>query len=143
MPSQLMNDHQVMVRSMACHYPGNAQGQSGYWAVSTVSNDGLVPVPVTRWDAALYYSSEEKEGFTYAIHGGFCNDEDVIMSPGLRNIIMPSSVQEKEYYEVEAQALNSLNPDKAILKRLFLKSFGSFSTECFGTHVNHLFQATW
>ncbi|CAK9101811.1 Phenolphthiocerol/phthiocerol polyketide synthase subunit C ((Phenol)carboxyphthiodiolenone synthase subunit C) (Beta-ketoacyl-acyl-carrier-protein synthase I) (Phthiocerol synthesis polyketide synthase type I PpsC) [Durusdinium trenchii] len=78
-PSQLMNDHQVMVRSMACHYPGNAQGQSGYWAVSTVSNDGLVPVPVTRWDAALYYSSEEKEGFTYAIHGGFCNDEDVIM----------------------------------------------------------------
>ena len=52
-PSQLMNDHQVMVRpvkirqsrqsrlvklherSMACHYPGNVDGRSGYWAVST------------------------------------------------------------------------------------------------------------
>lgn len=78
-PSQLMNDHQVMVRSMACHYPGNCESQSGYWAVSTVSCDGLVPVPVTRWDAAQYYSAEEKEGFTYAIHGGFCNDDDVIM----------------------------------------------------------------
>lgn len=78
-PSQLMNDHQVMVRSMGCHYPGNCEGQSGYWAVSTVSCDGLVPVPVSRWDAAQYYSAEEKEGFTYAIHGGFCNDDDVIM----------------------------------------------------------------
>ncbi|OLP83289.1 Phthiocerol synthesis polyketide synthase type I PpsC [Symbiodinium microadriaticum] len=65
--------------SMACHYPGDARHQESYWLVALGGADGLVKVPVTRWDATEYFSADEKEGFTYAIHGGFCADEDVIM----------------------------------------------------------------
>lgn len=78
-PTQLMNDSQAMIRSMACHYPGDARHQESYWLVALGGADGLVKVPVTRWDATEYFSADEKEGFTYAIHGGFCADEDVIM----------------------------------------------------------------
>eukprot|EP00439_Symbiodinium_sp_Y106_P047954 s591_g6.t1 len=74
-----MNDSQAMIRSMACHYPGDARHQESYWLVALGGADGLVKVPVTRWDATEYFSADEKEGFTYAIHGGFCADEDVIM----------------------------------------------------------------
>ncbi|CAJ1446693.1 unnamed protein product [Effrenium voratum] len=78
-PSQLMNDNQVMVRSIGCHYPGCAGNVHDYWAVTAGCNDGLVRVPPSRWDVTEYYSPEDKEGFTYATHGGFCHDDDVIM----------------------------------------------------------------
>jgi len=83
-PEQLMTATQVFLRSIASHYPCDIASGEDYWATVTGAADGLVRVPAVRWDASEYYSPEaDKEGYTYAVHGGFCSDDTVVMFDNL------------------------------------------------------------
>lgn len=102
MPKQIHGDR-THVMSYSSRYPGGNISPDQYWNFFTCGTDALTKVPLARWDADAYYSADQAEGFSYAIHGGFCSDsvliyfanemfgiaaeEASIMSPGQRVVL--------------------------------------------------------
>eukprot|EP00930_Biecheleria_cincta_P018480 TRINITY_DN14388_c3_g1_i2.p1 TRINITY_DN14388_c3_g1~~TRINITY_DN14388_c3_g1_i2.p1 ORF type:complete len:1233 (-),score=231.02 TRINITY_DN14388_c3_g1_i2:95-3766(-) len=79
LPEQLYTE-QVSVRSIACHYPAAGTSGAQFWILSAGGADGLTKVPTSRFDIDEYFSPEaEKDGCTYAVHGGFCQDDCVLL----------------------------------------------------------------
>lgn len=78
LPMQLHGDR-AHVMSLTSRYPGDSFGPTSFWMFLLGGGDGLVRVPICRWDVFEYYSEERTTtGTTYAMHGGFCSDACVV-----------------------------------------------------------------
>jgi acyl transferase domain-containing protein/NADPH:quinone reductase-like Zn-dependent oxidoreductase len=62
----------IAIVGMGCRFPGNVHGPAEYWRFLTGKGDGIVEVPVDRWDIDRFYDHDpEAPGRMYTRHGGF------------------------------------------------------------------------
>lgn len=66
----------VDIMSLACSMPGNISSAEDYWQLLTGGCDGMVGIPINRWDNSLYYDPHDTKGGTkmYCNHNGFCQE---------------------------------------------------------------------
>eukprot|EP00933_Yihiella_yeosuensis_P016901 TRINITY_DN14289_c1_g1_i2.p1 TRINITY_DN14289_c1_g1~~TRINITY_DN14289_c1_g1_i2.p1 ORF type:complete len:948 (+),score=199.89 TRINITY_DN14289_c1_g1_i2:37-2880(+) len=63
---------QVTVEAMYCRYGMASDGRGQFWAgAGKASADGLLAIPMTRWDYAQYYDPDQLHGGCYTRHGCF------------------------------------------------------------------------
>jgi acyl transferase domain-containing protein/acyl carrier protein len=67
----------VAVIGAACRFPGNVCGIDDYWNLLLKGADAVTEVPVDRWDAGAYYSSDpQTPGKICTRYGAFLNAID-------------------------------------------------------------------
>ncbi|MFG2637990.1 SDR family NAD(P)-dependent oxidoreductase [Streptomyces sp. NPDC048362] len=63
---------EVAIVSMACRYPGGAEGPEALWQVLDAGTDAIREVPPGRWQTSgLYDPDPGAKGKTYSLRGGF------------------------------------------------------------------------
>ncbi|MFF7972345.1 SDR family NAD(P)-dependent oxidoreductase [Streptomyces sp. NPDC007905] len=62
----------VAIISMACRFPGGADGPEALWRLLATGEDAISEVPAGRWDTnGLYDPDPEATGKAYTLRGGF------------------------------------------------------------------------
>lgn len=62
----------IAIVGIGCRFPGGAVDAESYWDMLMAGRDGIVDVPVDRWDVSRFYDPDPaKPGKTYVKRGGF------------------------------------------------------------------------
>ncbi|CAE8688915.1 unnamed protein product [Polarella glacialis] len=69
----------VDVLSLAVRDPGQANQPEDYWSVLSSGCDGIILVPLCRWDHDLYWSETGENGKGYIRHFGMLMDDQMAM----------------------------------------------------------------
>lgn len=74
-----LHGERASIMALANRYPGDAFGPTFLWSFLFGGGDGLIKVPIMRWDMESYYDPDRGTGgSSYAKHGGFCSDESIV-----------------------------------------------------------------
>lgn len=113
------NSDSIAIIGMGCRFPGGSDNPNAFWDMMAAGKDGIVEVPVDRWDIDRFWDPDpEKPGKMYIKAGGFIrqsiNEFDAFffgMSPREAEYLDP---QQRVLLEVTWEAFEDagLNADK-------------------------------
>jgi acyl transferase domain-containing protein/acyl carrier protein len=70
-------DSDIAIIGMSCRFPGDINSPEEFWQFLLAGGDGIVPVPLDRWDNKAYYDGDkDKKNKMYVSDGGFIKNID-------------------------------------------------------------------
>lgn len=86
----------IAIVATACRFPGGVKDAEGFWDFLQHGKDGIIEVPVDRWDSRKYYDQDHDSKGTYYVNkGGFLTEDIRKFDPKVFGI-SPREAQEMD-----------------------------------------------
>eukprot|EP00929_Paragymnodinium_shiwhaense_P000210 TRINITY_DN100456_c0_g1_i1.p1 TRINITY_DN100456_c0_g1~~TRINITY_DN100456_c0_g1_i1.p1 ORF type:complete len:868 (+),score=164.76 TRINITY_DN100456_c0_g1_i1:99-2702(+) len=67
----------VNIMGVQTRYPGKGSSMEAFWNLCVAGGDGMIEVPILRWDIDVYYRPEHTIGFSMTKHGAMVSQDEI------------------------------------------------------------------
>ncbi|PHJ19840.1 type i fatty acid, partial [Cystoisospora suis] len=99
---------ETAIVGVACRLPGDAGDAETFWTVLSEGKDGIVPIPIERWDSSQLSDAENERGAIYVKEGGFIG--------GIEEF-------DNRFFQISASEAKRMDPQQRILLELSYEAF--------------------
>lgn len=95
---ELKNQQQgdIAIIATACRFPGGVKNAEEFWKFLKEGKDGIIDIPLERWDSSQYYNENpDYPGTSYVNRGGFLSEDITLFEPKVFGI-SPREAQEMD-----------------------------------------------